>query len=94
MLKGVEENINGDELPFETGAMFPNCLEVVFNGFGGLSVAFHVPGVRCDKGIRFLVGVSKAVFRDFEKDESNDKEDLCGVVHSKSMGDSADRTLE
>jgi len=40
---GVEENKKDPLLPLLTGATFPNCLLVVFRGFGGLSVALNVP---------------------------------------------------
>jgi hypothetical protein len=40
---GVEEKRNDPPLPLLTGAMFPNCFDVVFNCFGGLSVAFSGP---------------------------------------------------
>jgi hypothetical protein len=41
---GVEENKNEPPFPLPTGGIVPNCLEAVFNGFGGLSVAFNGPG--------------------------------------------------
>jgi hypothetical protein len=44
--------MNGDALPFVTGAMLPNCLEAVLSGLGGLSVAFHVPEVS-DAGLKY-----------------------------------------
>jgi hypothetical protein len=91
---GVEENRKDPPLPLATGGIIPNCFAPVFRGFGGLSVAFKGPqwsNKESIEDVRFFVGVSKELLRDFEKEGSNVKADLWGLVHSKSIGDSAER---
>ena len=49
--------------------------------------------VRNRKDVRFFVGVSKELFKDFAKEGLNVNAEFVGLVHSKSIGDSAERAL-
>lgn len=49
--------------------------------------------VRDREDIRFFVGVSKELFKDFAKEGLNVNAEFVGLVHSKSIGDSAERAL-